>query len=390
MTATSAAAVGRHGRGAVGGLFPHSTPVPGRSVPAPHAPYSDPVMLADLIAHRKPFTLTELVRRYRDRNSYLDRRDAAAQVAARAGWLLGADLMDLLHLAGARPMAGKPAWPARCARPTCAPRPWARRVAGERRAGGRPARLVCPRELVAAAGMLPVRLSPRRLARDGAPVDSAAAAGLTRELPPELARVVAALLTGALDWVDALLIGRDSEAHTKLFYVLRELRRSGAAPGLPPVAFFDLLRSCPDQRPLQPAAGAGTGRRPSHQLGGQPVTPASLAVAVSESAATAAALRALAALRTTPLPRVAGGDAVAAASAPPRCCPARSSARSSRPSGSWPKRRRPPLARVFLTGSGQDDLSVYETLEQQGLAVVGEDRGWGDDGSEVPASPTTR
>ena len=44
----------------------------------------------------------------------------------------------------------------------------------------------------------------------------------------------------------------------------------------------------------------------------------------------------------------------------------------------------PPLARVFLTGSGQDDLSVYETLEQQGLAVVGEDHEWGDDGSEVP------
>jgi hypothetical protein len=83
--------------------FPHSTPVPGRSVPAPHAPYSDPVMLADLIAHRKPFPLAELVRRYRDRNGYLDRRDAAAQVAARAGWLLGADLMDLAHLARSAP-----------------------------------------------------------------------------------------------------------------------------------------------------------------------------------------------------------------------------------------------------------------------------------------------
>ena len=83
--------------------FPHSTPVPGRSVPAPHAPYSDPVMLADLIAHRKPFPLAELVRRYRDRTSFLDRRDAAAQVAARAGWLLGADLTDLAHLARSAP-----------------------------------------------------------------------------------------------------------------------------------------------------------------------------------------------------------------------------------------------------------------------------------------------
>jgi len=60
-------------------------------------------MLADLIAHRKPFPLAELVRRYGDRASYLDRRDAAAQVAARAGWLLGADLMDLADLARSAP-----------------------------------------------------------------------------------------------------------------------------------------------------------------------------------------------------------------------------------------------------------------------------------------------
>jgi hypothetical protein len=281
-------------------------------------------------------------------------------------------------------MAGEPGWagPLRDAylRPATVSDAW-------RADGGRVAGLLgwsAPRELVAAAGMLPVRLSPRRLARDGAPVDSAAAAGLARELPPELARVVAALLTGALDWLDALLIGRDSEAHTKLFYVLRELRRSGAAPGLPPVAFFDLLR-------LPARTSARYNRLRAVELaqtlagwGGQPVTPASLAVAVSESAATAAALRALAALRTAPWPRVTGSDAVAAAGAaqvlpgPQFRAQLAAIAEPAEPAAT------PPLARVFLTGSGQDDLSVYETLEQQGLAVIGEDHEWGDDGSEVP------
>src|SRR6202020_1608803 len=39
----------------LGGHFPHSTPVPGRCEPAPHAPYADPAMLADLWAHLMPF-----------------------------------------------------------------------------------------------------------------------------------------------------------------------------------------------------------------------------------------------------------------------------------------------------------------------------------------------
>jgi benzoyl-CoA reductase/2-hydroxyglutaryl-CoA dehydratase subunit BcrC/BadD/HgdB len=285
-------------------------------------------------------------------------------------------------------MAGEPGWagPLRDAylRPAVASDAW-------RADGGRVTGLLgwsAPRELVAAAGMLPVRLSPRRLARDGAPVDCAATAGLTRELPPGLARVVAALLTGALDWVDALLIGRDSEAHTKLFYVLRELRRSGAAPGLPPVAFFDLLR-------LPARTSARYNRLRAAELaetlagwGGQRVTPASLAVAVSESAATAAALRALSALRTAAVPRVAGSDALAAAGAA-QVLPGPQFRAQLRPqlaanAESAGPAAAPPLARVFLTGSGQDDLSVYETLEQQGLAVVGEDHEWGDDGSEVP------
>jgi hypothetical protein len=44
--------------------LPHSTARPGRCQPAAHAPYSDPAMLADLIAHMKPFSTAELRRRY--------------------------------------------------------------------------------------------------------------------------------------------------------------------------------------------------------------------------------------------------------------------------------------------------------------------------------------
>jgi hypothetical protein len=80
----------------LGGHFPHSTPVPGRCEPAPHAPYADPAMLANLWAHLVPFPAAELARRYGDKDRYLTRLAAAAQAAVNEGWLLAEDLPELL------------------------------------------------------------------------------------------------------------------------------------------------------------------------------------------------------------------------------------------------------------------------------------------------------
>jgi hypothetical protein len=87
----------------LGGHFPHSTPVPGRCEPAPHAPYADPVMLADLWAHLAPFPAAELARRYGDRDQYLARLEAAARAAVTRRWLLAEDVAEFL--AGAREAA---------------------------------------------------------------------------------------------------------------------------------------------------------------------------------------------------------------------------------------------------------------------------------------------
>jgi Alpha/beta hydrolase domain len=87
----------------LGGHFPHSTPVPGRCQPAPHAPYGDPAMLANLWAHLAPFPAPELTRRYGNRDGYLARLEASAQTAVNEGWLLPEDLPE--YLAGAREAA---------------------------------------------------------------------------------------------------------------------------------------------------------------------------------------------------------------------------------------------------------------------------------------------
>ena len=109
--------------------------------------------------------------------------------------------------------AGDRAWAAAlrdaCERPAAVAAAW-------RAGGGQVVGLLgwsAPRELVAAAGLLPVRLSPDRIAGpDGVP--GSADAGFGRELTPGTARLAAALLSGALGWIDFLLIGRDCEAHT--------------------------------------------------------------------------------------------------------------------------------------------------------------------------------
>jgi hypothetical protein len=80
--------------------LPHSTPAPGRCQPAAHAPYSDPALLADLIAHADPFPAQELERRYGDYGKYLGQLEDTARSLAAAGWLLEADLPE--HLAGVR------------------------------------------------------------------------------------------------------------------------------------------------------------------------------------------------------------------------------------------------------------------------------------------------
>lgn len=243
-----------------------------------------------------------------------------------------------------------------------------------------------PRELVAAAGMLPVRLSADRLAGLG---DGTA---FGRELTPATAGLAAALLSGALDWIDFLVIGRDREDYTRLFYVLRELRRSGAAPHLIPVAFFDLLR-------LPSRTSARYNRQRAAELvkviagwAGRPVTPANLADAVEVSTDIARLLRVTQELRTRPHPAIAGSEALAAAlaaSALPvgqlrQLLDATLAAASGQQASPRSVTGHDPAARVFLAGSGTDDLTVYEALEALGIAVVGEDHEWGDDGSEYP------
>ena len=185
------------------------------------------------------------------------------------------------------------------------------------------------------------------------------------------------------------MIGRDREDYTRLFYLLRELRRDGAAPDLVPVAFFDLLR-------LPSRTSARYNRQRAAELtaviagwAGRPVTPSDLAGAAEAERVIALSFGGIQLLRTRPRPAITGTDALAAAIAARvlpagRLRPLLDAALAGAPGQQAPVTGSGPAARVFLAGSGTDDLTVYAALEDLGIAIVGEDHEWGDDGSEYP------
>ncbi|SHN74863.1 hypothetical protein SAMN05443668_107163 [Cryptosporangium aurantiacum] len=278
-----------------------------------------------------------------------------------------------------------------------------------------------PVELITAAGAVPVRLS-------GSP-------DVDRELgdrylgtgvDPEARALLAGLLAGAWPGLDALVVGRDCEASSRLFYALRELHRTGAAPGLPPVLLADVLHLPHRSTTRYVAHRLGELRtRLADVLGTARPGPADAAPAdtapadgVLADAALAEAVRAhdllrarLATLvrrrRAMPMrsgpPELSGVDALALYAAtetmpvadgialldrtlvgPPDAAavPRAVGALESRGQADGARRRVPlrrvPLRRVHLTGSSHDGPSVYLALENAGYVVVSDDHDRGD------------
>lgn len=253
-----------------------------------------------------------------------------------------------------------------------------------------------PRELVSAAGMLPVPLDPGPLERgervpEGLGGERAGglseeiSAGLRGELSDGALALLSALLGGRLEWLDALLIGRDSEAHTKLFYVIRELAAEPElAPLIPPFAFSDVL--C---LPLRTSAVYNRIRL--RQLaetvaawGGAEVDAGALRTAIEADARTKRGLGELRDLQRRGL--VSARDALVAAGGAqvlPSTEAQAALSQAVRVARSW----EPAVAgapRIFVTGSAPQP-DIYAVIEAGGLRIVGDDHEWGSDDLEASA-----
>lgn len=220
-----------------------------------------------------------------------------------------------------------------------------------------------PRQLVLAAGAVPVRIfgswsggiSPEAAELPGA-VDAVAA------------RILDAVLAGAHDDLAGLIVCNDQVADLRVFYVLRVLAERGRVPF--PVHLLDAPRGggAPRERfvarqyeRLVGFVEAATGRG---------VDGRGLSDAARRERALGAALAELRARRTSG--RCGGVRALAAyraaATLPPEDALAAVDAAIDAPAG----------APVFVTGSSHPDGSVYAAIEAAGLTIVGEDHDAGD------------
>lgn len=239
-----------------------------------------------------------------------------------------------------------------------------------------------PRELVVALKMLPIRVAPLRLTRTGEPPPSAAPKSLTDELSPDTGLVLAAMLEGRLDWMDGLVIGRDSETYAKLFAVLRELARIGGRRNSPPIVFYDRILSTSNAAARYNRLRIDELANTLSSWAGRELTKDGIADAVSETNSTVTTLRELAAARRAEVPMLRGSDVLSVAGAALTLPGAALTEALAHLATDHDERGTPspPGARVFITGSPQDDPWTYQTLESAGFDIVGEDHDWGEGG----------
>ncbi|HEX4520674.1 MAG TPA: 2-hydroxyacyl-CoA dehydratase family protein [Gaiellaceae bacterium] len=248
-----------------------------------------------------------------------------------------------------------------------------RRAAGARVVGCVGAR--APRELVTAAGLLPVRL------RGQGPPSVLAEDVLGPGVDPPVRRILAGLLEGTLT-ADFVLIGGDSDSNVRLFTSLRVLALDRA---LPELFFLDLLHV-----PARTSARYGLDRFRELRAvlarwSGSPVTDDAIREAAAEADESCRLLAALSKLRRASPPKLSGADSLAVIGAGASLsAPAYNEilaallAETTDPLDN-------PRQRIYLTGSAHSSPEVYDALESDGSVVVGEDHSWGEPLSSVPA-----
>lgn len=219
-----------------------------------------------------------------------------------------------------------------------------------------------PRQLVLACGALPHRLTG---SWEGA-VDPEAAQLLGAADAPA-ARILAELVAGS-SGCDALIVCADSQAHVRLFYVVRSI-----LPELP-LHLVDLPRAeSAAARRFARVQFEGLASFLGRLTGRVPGTSA-LADAGRDERELARAIRQLRERRRADPPRCHGAVALEALIAAARLSPSDAVARIDGARSDVDAS----AIRVHVTGSSHPDAALYGVLEENGCVVVSEDHDTGD------------
>jgi benzoyl-CoA reductase/2-hydroxyglutaryl-CoA dehydratase subunit BcrC/BadD/HgdB len=227
-----------------------------------------------------------------------------------------------------------------------------------------------PWELLRAAGLRPVLLSPRRLHTPRAD------RYMENVFSARMKAVFDLLLSHDAQSLSAVIIPRTSEQEHKLYLYLREVVRFGAEHAPEPF-LYNLLHA---RSPEAEAYGLERTRvlmTTLERLSGRSIQPDALSAAIAEGNAARQAIRGLLQQREGPAPRLSGTNALALIGAwyfMDRSEYARLAQAALREI-----QTRPPLKgpRILIKGSHQDWPDLCAAIEAHGAMVVAEDDWWG-------------
>jgi benzoyl-CoA reductase/2-hydroxyglutaryl-CoA dehydratase subunit BcrC/BadD/HgdB len=227
-----------------------------------------------------------------------------------------------------------------------------------------------PWELLRAAGLHPVLLSPRR---KQTPL---ANRYMEDAFSERIKAIFDLLISSEGERLSAVVIPRTSEQEHKLFLYLREVARQGLEQTPKPI-LYNLLHA---RSPEAEAYGLGRThdlKQQLEQLTGRPIQPDALREAIAEGNSARQAIRALLQQREGAAPRLRGSEAMALI-------------------GAWYFMDRSEYAllaqetlreiemstplegpRILIKGSPQDSPEFCAAIESHGAVVVAEDDWWG-------------
>lgn len=236
-----------------------------------------------------------------------------------------------------------------------------------------------PEELILAAGAFPVRLA-------GDPQERSEIADHYMEeyFDGEVRSIFGALVAGKFDFVDLVIIPRNSEVYLQLYYLLLQMPKWEPASRIPPLHLFDLL-----QTPNWTTGQYRIGRLRAmaarlEALSRKAVTDDGLRAAIRTTNASRRLLREASQLWQGPAPALDGVDALKVIGS------ASAMAREEHDAALRALIADPPPAlagrrpRLLLKGSPQSDPRFTALIEEAGGAIVAHDHLWGDRTYDTP------
>jgi benzoyl-CoA reductase/2-hydroxyglutaryl-CoA dehydratase subunit BcrC/BadD/HgdB len=231
-----------------------------------------------------------------------------------------------------------------------------------------------PDEILIAAGMLPIRVCADPLAGL-----EEANKYLEFSFDPVVRAQFEGLINGSYaELADCLVISNSTDVLVRIYFYLREIRRIEPQKRVPALSFIDWLFTRFMMHQERNERTLAKFLAEVEAWAGSPVSAAALREACALCNENRAALREFSALRRGAESRVTGAEALTVIGAGLFMEKQEHTSLVRRLTGEAAAWQLADAAPVFLTGSVQEDTTLYELIEDAGMNVVSEDHDWGD------------